>query len=107
MDARGSTPSDREISRLPERQWGVVALGQLRALGLGRGAVAHRVAAGRLLRVHRGVYAVGHRALGPEGRWLAAVLACGSGALLSHASAARLWDIRPTDAASIDVTVSG
>jgi very-short-patch-repair endonuclease len=54
--------------------------------------------------LHRGVYAVGHGALRPEGRWLAAVLACGPGAVLSHRSAAALWDLRPATRPTIDVT---
>jgi very-short-patch-repair endonuclease len=52
------------------------------------------------------VYAVGHTIVPPRGRWLAAVLACGDGAVLSHRSAAALWDIRPTTATRIDVTVA-
>jgi hypothetical protein len=70
---------------------GVVSLAQLRALGLGEGAIKHRVGVGRLHRVHRGVYAVGHRLLRAEGWWLAAVLASGDGAVLSHRSAAAHW----------------
>ena len=58
----------------------------------------------RLHVVHRGVYAVGHRALRKEGRRLAAVLACGPGAVLSHRSAAAHWELLPTDQARIDVT---
>lgn len=54
--------------------------------------------------LHRGVYAVGHGVLRPEGRWLAAVLACGSRAVLSHRSAAALWDLRPATRSTIDVT---
>ena len=54
--------------------------------------------------MHRGVYAAGHGVLRPEGRWLAAVLACGPDAMLSHRSAAALWDLRPTTRATIDVT---
>ena len=54
--------------------------------------------------IHRGVYAVGHTVLGLRGHWMAAVLACGPGAALSHASAAALWDIRRSDAVIIDVT---
>ena len=98
-------PLDRTIARLATRQHGVVARRQLEAIGLGRGAVAHRVAAGRLHRVHRGVYAVGHPVLTVDGRRMAAVLATGPGAALSHASAAALWEIRPTSATRIDVTV--
>jgi hypothetical protein len=58
-----------------------------------------------LHRVHQGVYAVGRPDLTPKGRWMAAVLACGPGALLSHASGAALRGLRQTAAARIDVTV--
>jgi very-short-patch-repair endonuclease len=75
------------------------------ALGLSREAIARRLRSGRLHRLHRGVYAVGHTALTREGRWLAAVLACGPGALLSHRSAAALWGLRPTSAPRIDIIV--
>jgi very-short-patch-repair endonuclease len=51
------------------------------------------VRSGRLHRVHRGVYAVGHPVLTRDGRWLAAVLACGEGAVLSHRSSAALWGV--------------
>jgi hypothetical protein len=64
------------------------------------------VASGRLHRLHRGVYSVGHTIVDWRGRYLAAVLACGRGAVLSHRSAAALWGIRPTAAARVDVTVS-
>ncbi|MDX6665744.1 MAG: Transcriptional regulator, AbiEi antitoxin, partial [Solirubrobacteraceae bacterium] len=59
---------------------GIVTLAELAALGVGRGAVEKSVRAGRLHRIHRGVFAVGHPALTREARWLAAVLACGEGA---------------------------
>jgi very-short-patch-repair endonuclease len=98
-------PLARNIARLATGQHGVVARRQLEAVGLGRGAVAHRVAAGRLHRVHRGVYAVGHPVLTVNGCRMAAVLAAGPGAALSHASAAALWEIRPTSATLIDVSV--
>jgi hypothetical protein len=103
----GQPPSgrDAELARLAAEQHGVVALRQLRELGLSSSAVRSRVASGRLHRVHRGVYAVGHRVLGVEGRWIAAVLACGRDAVLSHRSAAALWSLRPTTRAAIDVTV--
>jgi hypothetical protein len=78
-------------------------LAQLRELGLGDRAVSKRVAAGRLHRVHRGVYAVGHRALSQEGRWMAAVLMAGEGAALSHLSAALLWRVWRGRATWIDV----
>jgi very-short-patch-repair endonuclease len=59
---------------------------------------------GRLHRVHRGVYAVGHSLLTTEGRYMAAVLVCGPDAVLSHRTAADLWWIRRTDRAGIEVT---
>jgi very-short-patch-repair endonuclease len=90
---------------LAARQHGVVSAAQLAALGLDKDAVRRRVEDGRLHRVDRGVYAVGHARLTREGRWMAAVLRCGAGAVLSHRSAAALWGIRPTGAARVDVTV--
>jgi REase_MTES_1575 len=73
----------------------VVSRAQLSMLAVGSGAIKHRVREGRLYSVHRGVYAiVGPRLLGPYGRWMAAVLACGPGAVLSHLAAAALWGIR-------------
>jgi hypothetical protein len=103
---RNKTTPDARLARLAARQHGVVSAGQLYELGFDRYAVRRRVEAGRLHRLHRGVYAVGHTIVPPRGRWLAAVLACGPGAVLSHRSAAALWGIRPTAAARIDVTVS-
>ena len=55
--------------------------------------------------MHRGVYAVGHRDLSTEGRWLAAVLACGPSAVLSHRAALALWALRPKPSAPYDVTI--
>jgi very-short-patch-repair endonuclease len=75
---------------LAARQHGVVTRAQLLALGRSPSAVDRAVAAGRLHRLHRGVYALGHPALSRHGRWMAAVLACGDGAALSHLSAAHL-----------------
>ena len=96
---------DGGIAALALRQHGVVSRRQLRALGLDDNAVSYRVRAGRLHRLHRGVYAVGHTVVGARGRWMAAVLACGPDAALSHASAAALWELRPSEATWIDVTV--
>ncbi len=96
---------DRHVAQLAAEQHGVVGLADLSGAGLGRGAIAHRVRAGRLHRVHRGVYAVGYARLSREGRWLAAVLACGDGALLSHGSAAALWELRPSAAFTVNVTI--
>lgn len=95
---------DAAIAELAARQHGVVARGQLVALGLSLGAIDHRVERHRLHPLHRGVYAVGHRALTGDGRWMAAVLAAGAGAVLSHRSAAALWGIRESSSAKIEVT---
>jgi very-short-patch-repair endonuclease len=83
----------------------VVSLGQLQLLGLGRAAVAKRTRAGRLHRLYRGVYAVGHARLTGQGRWMAAVLACGKRAALSHRSASTLTAILRTARAKPDVTL--
>jgi very-short-patch-repair endonuclease len=96
---------NRVVAQLAARQHGLVTYEQLLRTGLGRGAIAWRVREGWLHRIHRGVYAVGHAVLTPEGRWLAAVLACGDGAVLSHRSAAALWGLRPSSARTVEVTV--
>jgi uncharacterized protein DUF559/putative AbiEi antitoxin of type IV toxin-antitoxin system len=90
---------------LAERQHGVVSLGQLRDLGLGERGVQHRAAANRLHRIHRGVYAVGRRGLRARGLWMAAVLACGPEAAVSHQCAAALLGLRPDNRSVIDVSV--
>ncbi len=77
---------------------------QLRALGLGKGAIDHRVNRRRLVPYHWGVYAVGHRAVSKEGRWWAAVLAGGPGAVLSHRSAAELWGLKRGQSAPLHIT---
>jgi hypothetical protein len=86
---------DAAIARIAGRQHGVVTAAQLRSARISPAGIDRRIAAGHLHRVHRGVYAVGHSGLNEEGRWLAAVLASGPGAVLSHTSAARLWRILP------------
>jgi len=82
---------DKAIAALARKQHGYVTRRQLLGLGLADDAIAYRVRIGRLIRVYAGVYAVGHIPLGQEARAHAAVLACGDGAVLSHASAAALW----------------
>jgi len=96
---------ERAAAELARRQHGVVAKRQLIALGIGPGAIKHRLSVGRLHRVHRGVYALGHAALSADGNRMAAVLACGPDALLSHRDAAALWDLRATAHTRIDVSV--
>lgn len=88
----------RALARLAERQHGVVARRQLIELGLGRGAIDWRLRTRRMRVLHRGVYAVGHVPLSQRGHWLAAVLAGGEEAVLSHTAAAALWGLmRPRD----------
>ena len=95
---------DLGIARLAEDQHGVVARRQLIELGLTDARIKGRIAQGHLHVVHRGVYAVGHRLLSRRGRWMAAVLFGGPGAVLSHQSAAELWGIAPRRRRAIDVT---
>jgi very-short-patch-repair endonuclease len=78
---------------MARRQHGVLSRRDLEALGFTKGAIEHRLATGRLHLIGRGIYAVGRRQLPREGRWMAAILACGEGAALSHGSAAALWGI--------------
>ncbi len=75
------------------------------ALGFTRSAIEHRIAKGKLLPVGYGVYAVGRRELSREGRWMAAILACGEGAVLSHRSAGALYGIAEERRGLIEVSV--
>jgi predicted transcriptional regulator of viral defense system len=97
--------SDAAIARFAAAQHGVVTLAELGRLGLSARAVRHRVASGRLHRLHRGVYVQGRPT--EQARWMAAVRAAGAGALLSHRSAAALWKLRPDSRIRVDVTVPG
>lgn len=102
-----SDSDDPRLWELADRQHGVVSWEQLWALGCDKDAVRRLVAKGWLHRVYRGVYAVGHKRLSVKGQWMAAVLACGPGAALSHAHAAALHDLRTTPSGLIDVTAPG
>jgi very-short-patch-repair endonuclease len=104
---RKRATADQIIAEIAARQHGVVALDQLYRAGLTHPAVRRRAQAGRLHRVHRGVYAIGNPNITREGHWIAAVLACGEGAVLSHQSAAALWKLSPTSPAVVHVTVPG
>jgi very-short-patch-repair endonuclease len=112
--------ADARMADIAALQHGVVSVEQLRGVGIGEKGVRSRVRAGRLHRVHRGVYAVGHAALAPEGRWTAAVLAVGAGshrtsdsvlrfwgAATSHRSAACLWNLLPVKDHPVEVIVAG
>jgi hypothetical protein len=89
---------DRRIANLAAAQHGVVSRGALLEAGISRNAILHRLENGRLHLLYRGVYAVGHRVLTPNGVRMAAVSAGGPGAVLSHRSAAALWGLRPSEA---------
>jgi very-short-patch-repair endonuclease len=90
---RDKSRPDSAIARIAANQHGVVTTEQLLSAGLLSSGITDRLSTGRLHRIHRRVYAVGHRRLSDRGRWMAAVLACGEGAVLSHLSAAELWGI--------------
>jgi very-short-patch-repair endonuclease len=122
MGEKSARP-DLRVAGIARRQHGVITIRQLEVAGLGRNAVTLRVRAGRLHRLYRGVYAVGHLALSSEGQWMAAVLACGKrdpsldvgatesvlgywGATLSHRSAAELWQLLRATEGPIDVSVA-
>jgi very-short-patch-repair endonuclease len=105
VDFRIELPSETAIVALAERQHGLITLPQLQLHGLGKAAVAKRAKDGRLHRVHRGVYTVGRPHLTQRGHWMAAVLACGHKAVLSHRSGGALQGIRNDHRAKIDVTV--
>jgi very-short-patch-repair endonuclease len=91
----------------PAEPWvhGVAARFELLDAGVGRRAIEHRIESGRYLRIHEGVYAIGHANLTVLGRRRAIVLACGRWAVLSHRSAAGAWGLRPDGGTKWDVTV--
>src|SRR5436305_7850931 len=89
----GKSQADRAIAEMADRQHGVVATWQLVALGLTYDDIHYRSRICRLHRIHRGVYEVGYSKLTAKGHRMAAVLAYGPDAVLSHRSAAAHWDI--------------
>lgn len=113
LRAPAGLTGDLAVTWVASRQHGVVAGEQLVGCGLSASAIKHRVHRGRLIRLHRGVFAVGHDAISPQGRILAAVLAAGPGALASHMSAAVLHRITPAGGPRdvglrpVDVTITG
>jgi hypothetical protein len=96
---------NRAAWRLAGRQHGVLTRRDLEGLGFSKAGIEHRVATGRLHLITLGVYAVGRPDLTPHGRWMAAVLACGDDAVLSHRSAAELWGIGHEEDQRIDVSI--
>jgi very-short-patch-repair endonuclease len=103
--AREDVQRSRAAWALARRQHWTIAWRQLRVFDFTEEAIAHRIEVGRLHPVFRGVYAVGRRDLTQEGLFMAAVLACGDGAVLSHESAGELWRILPARWRVREVTV--
>ncbi|HEX6939899.1 MAG TPA: DUF559 domain-containing protein [Longimicrobiales bacterium] len=95
------------IASIASRQHGVVTRGQLLAAGIGADVIDRRLKAGVLHPLHRGVYRVGPVAA-PRAREMAACLACGRSAVVSHGSAAALWGFLPaaTHRAPVDITIT-
>jgi predicted transcriptional regulator of viral defense system len=105
---RMQSPTGRRelaLADLAGRQWGVVSRRQLHRLGYSPAAIGRRVADGRLQRLHRGVYAVGHASLRREGHLYSALLAVGPVAVLSHRTAAEWWDLRARSGSAVEVTL--
>jgi very-short-patch-repair endonuclease len=97
---------DQAIAEIASRQDNLIASDQLLALGVGRGAIAHRLSTGRWQRLHNGVYLIGPAPPTPRARARAALLACGEGAVLSHRTAAELYGLLTAeDAGEIHITV--
>jgi len=101
---RGLGPN-AAVAWVAERQLAVITTAQLHTAGVTRGSIEWRVAGGDLHPRHRGVYLVGHPIPVPGAIELAAVLACGERAFVSHRSAARLWGLVNTPGDVVDVTV--
>jgi hypothetical protein len=96
---------DVRVARLAADEWGVLSLDELLGCGLSKPGIARRVRTGRLHWRYQRVYAVGHPSLTLQGQFLAAVKACGPGAVLSHFSAAALWEMADWDQRAFEVTV--
>jgi len=97
--------SQGRIAETATAQGGVVSLSQLRDEGVSRQLAAERAEVNQLHRVHRGVYTVGHRSISRATHLRAALLACGEGAIISHATAAAFWGLYDEWPHLIDVTV--
>ncbi len=106
MERFGNTPHELRLLELAHRPHGVIHDGQLTRRGLTRTAIDQRVGAGRLSRLHDGVFAWGHSALTREGRWLAALWACGEGAVLSHTTAAAFHGMAKEAGADVHVSTT-
>lgn len=98
--------SHHQLAHLAKEQHGIVSTRQLAELGYSREALRHATRTGRLHRIHRAAYAVGHTQLSRQGQCLAAVLSCGEDALLSHRSAAWLWGLTSRFHPRVEVTAA-
>jgi hypothetical protein len=99
-----SSTVETVLAELAGRSHGVVTRAQLFAAGITPEEIRWRLRKGALLREHRGVYRVGHRARSVEATFLAAVWACGDDAVLSGRAAAYLWGILKGPAPPPEVT---
>src|SRR3954447_11421592 len=98
---------ERELARIAPGQHGGATRGELLQAGLAAAQIDGWVAGGSLIRQHRGVYRVGHCAPSVEARYLAAVRACGEGALLCGRAAAHLWGLLRGAAPPPEVVTTG
>ena len=105
MSGKSDNGVDGKVARLASEEWSVLSLEELQACGLSGDMVATRVHRAQFHRLHQGVYLIGDRNVRPEARFLAAVKACGAGAVLSHFSAAALWGMVDWDGRHPEVTV--
>jgi very-short-patch-repair endonuclease len=105
MDPKVTSRSwDASIAALAKRQYGVVGRRQLLDFGMSTDAVRGRLRRGSLHQIHRGVYVVGVRRVSRRGRWMAAVLAAGPEAVLSHRAAGCLWGFLSSSLNRLEVT---
>jgi very-short-patch-repair endonuclease len=100
-----SLKPDQAVALAAAREWSVLSVADLRGCGLSDDTIERQARTGRLHRMYQGVYAIGHPNPPLEGRFLAAVKACGDGALLSHFSGAAHWKMVEWDDRRLEVTV--
>ncbi|MCW2993782.1 MAG: hypothetical protein JWQ18_1277 [Conexibacter sp.] len=101
---RGADDLEHRIAAFAADHHAIASHAELRALGLGESAIEYRLAIGRLHRRYKGIYAIGHQLVPKEGRWRAAVLACGPKAVLSHGDAAAHWGLMSSRGSVIHVS---
>jgi very-short-patch-repair endonuclease/predicted transcriptional regulator of viral defense system len=108
-DPNDAAKAERAIAALAAKQCGVVSARQLHVAGFDGSAIHRRVHAGRLHRVHRGVYLVGHAVAADGAAEMAALLSSGDGSVVSHRSSALLWRLSANESwrTPVEVTVPG